>query len=67
VRFLAEWLLTGCAVVAIMIVVVVRPVLAAQAWFCVRTSHGVTWHPVFAIRNWWLEGLEERSCANVRL
>ena len=36
-RFLAEWLLTGCAVVAIMIVVVVRPVLARTQLHCSTT------------------------------
>jgi hypothetical protein len=38
VRFLADWLLNGCAVVAIMIVVVVRPVLARTQWHCSTTQ-----------------------------
>ena len=37
-RFLADWLLTGCAVVAIMIVVVVRPVLARTHLHCSTTQ-----------------------------
>ncbi len=37
-RFLAEWLLTGCVVVAIMIVVVVRPVLARTYVHCSTTQ-----------------------------
>jgi hypothetical protein len=38
VRFLADWLLAGCAVVAIMIVVVVRPVLARTYLHCSTTQ-----------------------------
>ena len=37
-RFLADWLLTGCAVVAIMIVVVARPVLARTYLHCSTTQ-----------------------------
>ena len=37
-RFLADWLLAGCSVVAIMIVVVVRPVLASTHLHCSTTQ-----------------------------
>ncbi len=37
-RFLADWLLTRCAVVAIMIVVVPRPVLARTYLHCSTTQ-----------------------------
>ncbi len=37
-RFPADWLLAGCAVVAIMIVVVVRPVLARTYLHCSTTQ-----------------------------
>ena len=37
-RFLADWLLAGCAVVAIMIVFVVRPVLARAYLHCSTTQ-----------------------------
>lgn len=37
-RFPADWLLAGCAVVAIMIVVVVRPVLARTQLHCSTTQ-----------------------------
>jgi hypothetical protein len=42
VRFLADWPLTRCAVVAIMIVVVSRPVLARTQLHCATTQVVIT-------------------------
>jgi hypothetical protein len=42
VRFLADWLLTGCAVVAIMIFVVAQPVLARTQLHCSTTQVVIT-------------------------